>query len=211
MACSVASSLADIWFRLGFLSAAELATNTLWLTTTELYQFGDDAGKRLSHSAGVFLLVDTSISVVAPTASYALPAAHVFTVMAWLVYAGAPVQILRMTSVGILFALDANWSTTTGNPTRVSLDAAPVGNATLYPIPIANSAFNQICQEFPAISSGSPSVAVCPLLQDYFSYALLAAALDKESDNAKPEVAMHCRERMKLYEAIAVHLWGKGV
>jgi hypothetical protein len=211
MACDVANSVADIWFRLGFLSAAELATNALWLTLTELYQFGDDAAKRLSHSAAVFLVVDASINVLAATPSYPLPAAHVFTVMAWIVYSGAPVQILRPTSVGQLFALDANWAATTGSPTRVSLDAAPVGNATLYPIPIAIGTLDQICQEFPAIAYGSSSVPVCPLLQDYFSYALLAGALDKESDNAKPEVAMHCQERMKLYEAVAVHLWGPGV
>jgi hypothetical protein len=211
MACDVANSIADVWFRLGFLSAAELATNALWLTTTELYQFGDDACKRLSHSAGVFFVVDTSINVVAGTASYALPAAHVFTVMAWMVYAGQPVLVLRMTSVGALFALDANWATTIGDARRISLDAAPVGNATLYPIPIAAGTLAQVCQIFTAVANGSSTVPLCQLMQDYFSYALLAAALGKESDFAKPEVAMHCGERMKLYEAVAAHLWGKGV
>lgn len=211
MACDVATSIADIWFRLGFLSAAELATNTLWLTTTELYQFGDDAGKRLSRLAGVFLVVDASIAVLATTPAYSLPASHVYTVAAWIVYAGSPLQILRLTSVGQLFGLDANWATTTGNPTRASLDAAGVGTVTLYPIPIAVGTLDQICQEYPAIAFGSSSVPVCPLLQDYFSYALLSAALGKESDFAKPEVAAHCAERMKLYEAIAAHLWGPGM
>lgn len=210
MACDVANSVADVWFRLGFLSATELATNTLWLTLTELYQFGDDAGKRLSRVCGAFLQVDSSIGVVANTASYSLPAAHVFTLLAWIVYAGS-IQILRLTTVGQLLAFDAGWAATTGAPTRASLDAEPVGTITLYPIPNANGTLDQICEEYPAIAQGSSSVAVCPLLQDYFSYALLAGSLAKESDYAKPEVAAHCAERARLYEAVSAHLWGPGM
>jgi hypothetical protein len=210
MACDVANSITDVWFRLGFLSAAELATNALWLTATELYQFGDDAGKRLAYTAGVFLVVDASINVVSSTPLYALPASHVFTVIAWIVYSGQPLQMLRMSSVGQLFALDGNWAATNGLPLRASLDAGGVGSVTLYPNPTVNGTLSQICQEFPAIASGSSSVPVSPVMQDYFSYALLSGSLGKESDFAKPEVAGHAHERMKLYEAIAEHLWGPG-
>lgn len=209
MACDVANSVADVWFRLGFLSAAELATNSYWVTLTELYQFGDDAGKRLAYTSGVFLVLDASINVVAATPLYGLPASHVFTVMAWFVSA-QPLKILRMSSVGQLFALDGTWTATTGIPSRASLDAGGVGTVTLYPNPTVNGVLNQICQEFPAIASGSSSLPVSPVLQDYFSYALLSGSLGKESDLAKPEVAAHCHERMKLYEAIAEHLWGNG-
>src|SRR6185312_7105688 len=111
-----------------------------WVTTTELYQFADDAGKRLSLAAGAFPVLDSSTAVSAGTAAYSLPATHVFTVMAWLVYTGgAPPQILRPATQQQLEALDGNWPTTSGDPTRISLDAGGVGSATLYPNPITNS------------------------------------------------------------------------
>jgi hypothetical protein len=210
MACNVADSVADVWFRLGFLSSTELATNAHWVTLAELYQFADDAGKRLSYTAGLFAVVDPSISVLAATAAYSLPASHVFTIFACIVYAGQATQILRMSSVGQLFAFDANWPTTSGDPTRASLDAGGVGTLTLYPIPISNGTLNQICQEYPAIASGSPSVAVSPVLQDYFSYALLAGARGKESDFAMPEIAAHAKARMDMYDQVAQQLWGPG-
>lgn len=206
----VANSIADVWFRLGFLSATELATNAHWVTLTELYQFADDAGKRLSYTAGLFAVIDTSIAILAATAAYSLPASHVFTVFAWIVYAGQALQILRMSSVGQLFALDGNWATTTGDPTRASLDAGGVGTMTLYPNPISAGTLNQICQEFPAIASGGSTVAVSLAFGDYFSYALIAGARGKESDSAMPEIAAHARARMDMYHQVAQHLWGPG-
>jgi hypothetical protein len=208
MACDVANSVADVWFRLGFLSSTELATNAHWVTLTELYQFADDAGKRLSFTAGVFAVLDTSISVLAGTAAYSLPASHVFTLFAWI--AGQAPQILSMSSVGQLFALDANWPTTTGDPTRASFDASAVGVVTLYPQPISAGTLDQICQEFPAIASGSSTVALSPVMQDFFTYALLSASRGKESDYGMPEIAAHAKARMDMYDQVAQHLWGPG-
>lgn len=206
----VANSITDAWFRLGFLSAAELATNSYWVTLTELYQFGDDAAKELAYEAGVFVVVDTSITVAPATAAYTLPASHVFTVLAWLVYAGLPVQFLRLSTVDQLFALDANWSTTVGDPVRASLDAGNVGTITLYPIPLSAATLAEICQEFPAVASGSSALALSPVLQDAFTYALLAAARGKESDSRMEEMANHFRQRAELYAQLAEHLWGPG-
>lgn len=206
----VANSLADVAFRLGFLNSTELDTNSFWVTTTELYQWGDDAAKKLAYSAGIFPVVDNSITTTPSTAAYNLPAAHVFTVLAWLTYNAAPLQLLRLSTVGQLFALDAAWSATSGSPTRASLDAGGVGTITLYPNPTAGGTLNQVCQEFPAVSNGSSQLALSPVTIDAFTYALLAGARGKESDAAMPEMARHYQQRVDLYAQIADHLWGPG-
>lgn len=210
--CDVANCIQDVWFRLGFLNYADMAVDDRWVTLAELYRFGDDAAKRLSYMLGLFMSYDTSIAVLAGTAAYTLPAAHVFTVLAWMVYAGLPLQLLRPSTAGQLFALDANWPTTTGNPTRFSLDAGGPGSCTLYPAPVSPGTLAQVIQGFPAdVVSGSSSLPVSPVLQDYFTYCLLAGARGKESDSALPEMAAHFRERVKLYEQVMEHLWGPGV
>jgi hypothetical protein len=209
--CDVANSVNDLWFRLGFLSADDMNIDDRWVTIAELYQFGDDAAKFLARISSIYLTYDASVAVVAATAAYPLPASQVFTEGAWLLYAGSPLQLLRLTTVGQLFALDANWPTTSGNPVRLSLDAAGTGNGVLYPVPLSNSTLVQVMQAVPAtVAAGASGLPVSPVLQDYFTYCLLGAALGKESDSAKPEVAAHCKERMKLYQAVITHLFGGG-
>jgi hypothetical protein len=48
------------------------------------------------------------------------------------------------------------------------------------------------------------------VLQDYFTYAMLAGALGKESEQAMPEMARHYGQRIGLYEQVMDHLWGSG-
>lgn len=210
MSIDVANCITDSWFRLGFLNSTELATGSYWVTVAELYQFGDDAAKKLAYTVGIFSVTDNSISIVAGTAAYSLPTSHVFTVLAWIVYAGQPVQLLRPTTVGQLFALDGNWPTTTGDSKRISMDAGSVGTATLYPNPIQNGTLNQICQEFQAVASGSSTLTISPVLQDMLTYALLAGARGKESDSRMAEMADHFQKRVDMYAQICDHLWGPG-
>jgi hypothetical protein len=74
----VANCVTDAIYRLGFVNAGELTT-TSWVTPAELYQFADEAGKRLAREAGAFVTVDNSIAVTAGTAVYSLPENHVFS------------------------------------------------------------------------------------------------------------------------------------
>lgn len=199
-------SLNDVVYRLGLASGAELSAPNCWVGSGELFQYADDAAKRLAYLSGVFLAWDASITVIASTATYNLPASHVFTVAAWLGTTG-----LRITPVRDLWALDGNWPATTGPATRCSLDAGAVGILTLYPNPTAGGTLGQVCQEFPpTIQAGNSALALSPILQDYFSYAMLAGARGRESDYAQPEMAEHYRQRMALYEQIIHDLWGPG-
>ena len=129
------------------------------------------------------------------------------------IYAGdtADVQLLRLTSDGQLFALDGRWATKTGTPTRLSLDAVNARTAALYPAPVANATLNLIAEIAPpAVAAGSSVLPISDVLEMYFSTAIVAGVLARESDHAKPEVAAHLVERLKLLDEVVKSLWGSG-
>ncbi len=206
--------LSDAVIRLGFGGLADSQASGAYVTAPELYQFADDAAKRLAYERGVFVGLDQSVAIIAGMAVYSLQANHVFTVYAWvapLPSVGGSVQLLRPTPVNNLFALDDTWVATSGEAARYSLDAGSVGTITLYPIPVNSGVLNQICQEFPPTVSASALQMSLPIvLTDYFTYAMLAGARGKESDQAMPEMAAHFRERLKLYDQVIESLWGGG-
>ena len=205
----VLNAFNDVWYRLGFANAREIVS-TSWVTAAELFGFADEAAKRLSYEAGLFITYDNSVAVLAGTAQYALPASHVFTVAAGLIYAAA-LQLLRITTVGELFALDAAWNATTGPPTRLSMDAGGPGTATLYPSPLGASTLGLVCQEFPGVVAvGSSTLPLPTVLQDMFSYFMLAGARRMESESRMEEMANHFDQRTKLYEQIMQAYFGRG-
>jgi len=236
------NSVNDIWFRLGFLSLAEMEETepAPWVTVTELFDWMDEGAKRLAYEVGLFVVFDASVAIVPNNGVCALPATHVFTLLAatlaftggsdgtgltgtfawgtapWGAGAGAAAAVLtygllRLTSVRDLYSLDGNWPTTVGTPGRASLDASAVGSITLYPIPLVAGTLFQICQEYPpTVASGTSTIAVPTVLQDYFSLAALAGARDKESEERDGPMADHYKQRMDLYEQVMQHLWGGG-
>lgn len=216
MACDVADSLSDLWFRLGFLSQGDLDA-AAWLTPADLYQFADEAVQRLAYTCGLFKVFDSSVSVTSSIASVTMPAGHIFTVFAYILYNPSFAQILRLTNVEQLFALDASWTAQTGWPTRLSFDAGfpgtgGLGIATLYPAASQAGSLCQVMQQAPApVAAGSSVLPISPILTDYFTYAVLATTLGKESDHSKSEVAAHCQERMGLYQKVLQQYFGPGM
>jgi hypothetical protein len=201
-----ANCIPDALYRLGFQGPGDIALAGTWVTVAELYQWADEAAKKIAYESGVFITYDTSIAVTSGTAVWSLPASNVFTLAAWL---GS--NALRITPVRELWALDGTWTATSGPSTRCSLDAGSVGTITLYPNPAVGGTLNQVAEEYAApIALGSSTVALPSVLQDYFSYAMMAGARGKESDAAMPEMAAHFEERMKLYEQVIEHLYGPG-
>jgi hypothetical protein len=203
-----AASVTDVIYRLGFATSGDFSDSS-WVTAAELYQWGDEAAKRLARETGAFVTFDESIALAPGTASYRLPSAHVYTVMAWAVYADGSGQLLRLTSVGDLWALDGNWQTTTGDARRVSLDAGGPGTITVYPIPIEAGTLWQALEKFPAtISAAASTVSLPTVMQDFFSYRMLAGARGKESPQADLAMAQHFSQRADLYTQIATYLFG---
>ncbi len=208
-ACDAQASVNDCTYRLGFMPYGDIGPSS-WVTPNELLQFGDDAAKLLSRITSLFLTYDNSTNVVAGTPQYDLPAAHVFTVTAWLVSPAGAVQQLRLTTVGQLFALDAAWTATQGNPTRLSMDQGAVGIGTLYPNPTADATLALVFQAFPTIAPGQTTLPISVVLQDMITYWMLKGARGFESDNRMDDMAKHFSDRFDLYTAVAQHLWGSG-
>jgi hypothetical protein len=202
----VAHSLADVIWRLGFLNSTDLDAAGTWVTSTELYQFADEAAQLLAYQSGAFVTLDTTVTAVSGTSTYALPASNVFTLAAWLNGVN-----LRITPVRALEALDATWPATSGPSTRASFDAASVGSAVLYPNPTVGGTLTQIAAETPpTIALSTSTVALPSVFQDAFSYAMLAGAKSKESDATDEAIAEHYAGRVALYRAIAAFLFGPG-
>lgn len=208
-----AACVADVLYRLGFQNSTDIAAAASWLTTDELYSYADEAAQRLAYVSCVFVGFDDSVAILAAAASglYPMPAAHVYTLAAWL---GG--KSLRITPVRELWALDSTWAATTGDRgpdglQRLSLDAGAVGSATVYPIPATAGTLAQLCVLAPAaITASSSTVALPTVLQDYLSYCMLGAARLKESDAMMMEMGDHFAERAMLYEQVIRHLYGAG-
>ncbi len=209
-----AACLADTAFRLGFTGVGEIGVSS-WVTTAELYQFADDAAKKLAYRSALFIQNDTSVTTLGSqaTGQLALQDNHIYTLAASFVDGiTGSVTALRLTTVRDLWALDGHWSVTTADvPNRCSLDAGSVGTINLYPNPNHAGTVSQICQEYPAtLASGASTISAPTVLQDYFTYAELAGARGKESDFRQGDMADHYSQRMAMYEAIVDQYWGPG-
>ncbi len=216
MSLDIANSVADVIYRLGFADHTALAASN-WISDAQLYQFADDAMRKLAAEKVLFVSwngeAGTPITLANATAQYTLQSGHVFTIMATAITSGGVASNLRITQVKELWALDGLWPTTAGPPKRVSLDAGPVGTITIYPVAaVADGTLNQIMQGQPStVQSGTSTVQLPTVLQDYFTYAALAGARGKESDNSMGEMAEFFKGMMGLYEQVMSHLWGPAV
>jgi hypothetical protein len=191
---------------------ASSLSDLTWASQTELYQWADEALKRLSHRAGVFVERDTTTNVTAPDGSYPVPAAHIDTIhVALLTFNPAAALSLRATTVEELAALDATWPLTSGAVERFSMDQGPEGFITIYRLPLVSGNLAWIFHKFPtAIQAGQTAIAAPSPIGDYLAYAMLGEARRKESEAAMPEVADHCDQMMALMEEVVTAYWGPG-
>ena len=111
----IAACLNDIVYRLGFAGLGDLNAANSWVGQPALYQWAEDAVKRLAREVGLFVVYDT-MPVTAGVPIYILPASHIFTFAALL---GA--QELRITPVANLWALNSQWPTVIGDRDRKSV------------------------------------------------------------------------------------------
>lgn len=193
--------LADILPALGATSLGDLD----WATSTELYQWADEAVKRLSHRCGVFVEWNQATASVAGTPQYPVPAGHIDTIHVTL-----GTLALRATTVAELEALDGTWAASQGAVTRFSMDADGTGYITLYQIPMTTGTpLTWIFHQFPPVEiSEGATVDVPSPMGDYLAYAMVGEARRKESDRAMPEVAEHCDQMTALMEEVACAYWG---
>lgn len=179
-------------------------------TTTDLYNWFDEASQRLARSAGVFVIRDTSTTVSNGQGQYGLPSGQVSTIQADL--AGV---VLRARTVQELEALDSNWPITVGPPSPASFvqDVKGVTYVALYPAPGSadnGNTLGLVIHALPAtINSGYPWLSAPSVLADYFKFYALAEARAKESKGAMLEVSDWCRQLTGLYEQVIEQYWGE--
>ena len=172
-----------------------------WCTEAELYDYADEAAKRLAHRVGVWVDRVAAQTLTAGIAS--VPTGHVDTI-----HVSYSNKSLRPASVRELSSLDATWSGTTGTPTRFSMDAGTPGTIVAYPSKTGTVAV--IYHRFqPAVAHGASTIPIATPVQDYFAYSMLAEARRKESDAAMPEMADHFQQRVDLYEQILTAYFGE--
>jgi hypothetical protein len=197
--------ISDILSSLGATSLADLD----WCSATELYQWADEAVKRLSHRCGVFVLRDTSTSLVSGLSQYEVPGGHIDTIHVSLLEQALS---LRASSVAELEALDGTWSASQGAVTRFSMDRNGTDFITLYQIPAASGqTLAVIFHQFPPVEIAEGATVDVPSpMGDYLAYSMIGEARRKESDRAMPEVAEHCEQMLALMEEVACAYWGPG-
>lgn len=194
--------VADIFSALGATSFGDLD----WASATELYQWADEAVKRLSHRCGVFVEYTQSTTSLTGVAQYPVPAGHIDTIHVTL-----GTLALRATTVAELEALDGTWAASAGVVNRFSMDADGTGYITLYQIPTTTgTTLTWIFHQFPAAIVSGSTVDVPSPMGDYLAYAMVGDARRKESDRAMPEVAEHCDQMLALMEEVACAYWGPG-
>jgi len=203
VAAAVGINVGDVIQRLlPSLNVYSVADLTHW-TEGELYEYADDAVKRLARTLGLFVERNT-IAVSSGAALYNAPARHLDTIHASL--GGAN---LRPAKVRELEALDATWQGSSGTVDRYTPDFQGTEKIRLYKTPAAGGTLAVIYHQYPAeLSQASRTLPAPSVFEDYLTWAILAQARAKEGDAAMPEVAKHAAERQSQFEDLIAQMWG---
>jgi hypothetical protein len=200
------NAIADVETALNAAGAGDLVE---W-AESDLYEWFDEAAKRLARSFGVFVERDASTAIVLDTPSYTLPARHLSTIHAS-VGPSSGGKALYPVNVQELEGLDADWIETTGPTNTFLMDTAGMTAARLYPAPdVTITGFLAlIMHRFPAtISSSAYTLSAPAAIRDYFTWYALAEARGRQSDAQMPEVAEHFAKRVGLMEKVIESYWG---
>jgi hypothetical protein len=174
-----------------------------WCTQAELYNFADEAARRLAAKASVWVNRYGNQTVNPGTQPAPAPADMIDAIhISW---NGAS---LRPASALDLESYDSGWQTAAGVPARFSVDAG-LGQIFLYPAVQTTGTMAAIYHQVqPQIESGATAVRAPGVFWDYFAAAMIAGARRKESEQAMPEMADHLEQRMVLFLQIAEAYWG---
>lgn len=184
------------------------SSDLVWWTVDELFQWFDEAARRIAREAGVFVARDTTVTTVQGQGTYNLPANQIATIQVDL---GG--FVLRPANVQEIEALDADWISAVGSPLRFLQDV-PMGEVdlTLHPAPDANAAgvpIGLVMHVWPPTDDAyHPLIPAPTVLREYFTFSALAGARSKETKAAMPEVAQWFGQLVGLYEQTIANYWG---
>lgn len=188
---------------------SDTAGNLTFWTSAQIYEWFDEAVKRLARGFGVFTEYDNTVLTVLGTGIYVMPARNLSVIQ--LDVAGV---VLKADTTGGMESLDESWATTTGAAERYA-NSPGVDSVTICKVPDAPNAGLAIGvarQTYPtAVSSGAPQLSGVPsVLQDYWYFAALARIRTAETKAAMPEVGTWAAGVRDLLEGIVKQYWGRG-
>ena len=189
---------------------AAIAADLVFWTKKELLRWFDEAVKDLANKAVIFVRRDTATSLVAGTATYAAPSRHLRTL-----YAAHSNRGLRPSSTYELEALDTQFASASGTPTKFYEDKIGANIIGLYKVPasgdVAAGALEIIQSEYPTEVDElevNTAVAAPAVFGDLWEARVLTEAYNKDSDARLPEVAANLGEFTQLIESVISGLWG---
>jgi hypothetical protein len=186
------------------LNAASTADLAFW-AAADLYEWIDEAAKRMARTAQIFVVHDTSVTTAAGTAVYGTPGNHVALIN--IACLGA---MLRPSSSRELAALSDTWMADAGAPARWIEDWLGHDLFRVYPTPTAAQGLEIVLAAYlPDITAAAPTFVAPDVFGDYLETALIAEARRKEGDGALPEVAAALDRQTGLYEQIFQSYWGQ--
>lgn len=196
--------VSDLWAPLNATGEAD----AIYWTEAELYEWIDEAAKRLARKLGLFVVYDTSLSTATGTKNYTLPTGHAGTIQCDI--AG---RMLRARNVQELEALDSAWTTAVNaKPKAFVEDTQGLTQLTLYPPP--NLAENAkiigltMLTTLATISVSTAQFAAPQCIREYFTFSALAEARAKETNASMDEIAQWMRGLVDTYEDAMRQLWG---
>lgn len=200
---NLAGAIADLYPALNASGAADLV---FW-TEADLYEWADEAAKRLARVQGGFVDWDDSITVAEGVPTYNLAAGHLSTI-----HVSLDGRTLRPATVQELEARDGTWvETESDTVTRWLQDGEGTERIRLWPTPGAAAGVDLLLIEhrLPETITAEAAVVQAPLcLRDYWPFYVLGEARGKEGKAAMPEVAEWCGEMTQLYERVCREYWG---
>jgi hypothetical protein len=183
---------------------ATAAADLLFWTETELYQWADEAVKRLARKAAVF--VERTQDTDAPANS----AHNLDERDLAVIECGWNGAALSPATVRELEALDENWEEAdAGTPAKYATDFLGLGQVRLYPPPSAAGVLDLITLQVPEeITSAAAELRAPEPVKEILRLRMLQEARGREGDGAMPEVAERLGKLADVLELVAVRIWG---
>jgi hypothetical protein len=175
----------------------------------DLIEWMDEAVQRLAAIACVFVGRSTALLTAPATATYPLPSDHLSTL-----HVTYKTTSLRGASHLQLEGRDANYRTAEGTPLNWYEDLLGLATIALAPVPNDAQALPLVYQGLPpTLDAGKQNtlLAAPSPIKGYLAMAILAGAYGREGELEMPDIADHCRGRLKLYEQSLTSYYGKAL
>lgn len=189
---------------------ADSLANLTAAAQADLYR-SFNAALRALGKLSIFARADAALTITAATPTVTLPTRHIQTLYAATRQGADPWEPMAHVARAQLEALDAQWSSaTTAEAPELYLEELE-GHATMrvYPTPDASAGLTLVYLERPAdVSVGSPTFTAPSVIEDYLYYYALRDARSKNADEAMPDVAAFCSERLAMLEQAFTTYWG---